>query len=154
MTLIALVLIPRALGLLLTLSMSLFINSTTYILKAERVLFYDGPSTELHSGLEIRRESENPFSRRFSLWRFCENHLDSCKNCAIKIVRYIDYECTRIQRFSPNRFARIHLDSRSISQISTPVHSYCPNPYIGIIVLHLFKHNLPDVRPCMERHTR
>ena len=37
-------------------------------------------------------------------------------------MRYIDYECTRIQRFSPNRFARIHLDSCSMSPISTPVH--------------------------------
>ena len=36
-------------------------------------------------------------------------------------MRYIDYECAGIQRFSPNRFARIHFDSRSMSRISTPV---------------------------------
>ncbi len=42
-------------------------------------------------------------------------------------MRYIDYECARIQRFSqrfsPNRFVRIHLHSRSMSQNSTRVGS-------------------------------
>ena len=44
-------------------------------------------------------------------------------------MRYIDYECAGIQRFSPNRFARIHFDSRSMSQISTPETIACKLKY-------------------------
>ncbi len=68
----------------------------------------------------MRRESENRF-----LQILAQEILGEYKQILVKIVRYIDYECKRIQRFSqrfsPNRFARIHLDSCSMSQISTPV---------------------------------
>ena len=71
------------------------------------------------AGLEIRWESENPFLQRFSPGDFMR-----IQKILVKIVRYIDYECPRIQRFSqrfsPNIFARIHLDSCSMSQISSP----------------------------------